>query len=286
MTAIDFTDRHTYIGASEVACLLGQSPWGTPLSVWAEKTGRMERPEETDLTRSGHHFEFPIAQHFAKEFEVEVIPDQRVLVHPDLPCLRGHCDFRIVDRDDAIVEVKAVSHPQPGQWGDAGTDHIPVHYWIQVQVYMELSDADICYVVAGFRWDDIRTYPIKRDRDAAAAMVEEVRQFWATHIEADYAPEPSDTSEFRFLHPTAFDDALTIGVDDERSDSVLEHWRTYLQAHQDEKAAKKAKEQSKFELVKVMQDAPMLIHSGERQTLCTFQNNKRGTRTFSIKEPK
>ena len=34
-------NRHLYIGGSDIAKVMGLSRWGTPLSLWAEKTGKI-----------------------------------------------------------------------------------------------------------------------------------------------------------------------------------------------------------------------------------------------------
>ena len=36
-------NRHLYIGGSDIAKVMGLSRWGTPLSLWAEKTGKPTR---------------------------------------------------------------------------------------------------------------------------------------------------------------------------------------------------------------------------------------------------
>ena len=42
------TNRHEYIGGSDIAKVMGLSRWGTPLSLWAEKTGKIPAKDLSD----------------------------------------------------------------------------------------------------------------------------------------------------------------------------------------------------------------------------------------------
>ena len=50
-------DRKKAIGASDVAAILGVSPWASGWDVWADKTDRLERWEGNEQTRLGQFFE-------------------------------------------------------------------------------------------------------------------------------------------------------------------------------------------------------------------------------------
>ena len=49
--------RKDGIGASEVAAIVGLSPWDTPFSLWLKKTGQCELEPENEAMRMGHLLE-------------------------------------------------------------------------------------------------------------------------------------------------------------------------------------------------------------------------------------
>src|ERR1700730_15622417 len=49
--------RMPTVGASEVAALVGASPYETPYSLWARKSGLVPEAEETPAMRRGRHLE-------------------------------------------------------------------------------------------------------------------------------------------------------------------------------------------------------------------------------------
>lgn len=50
-------ERRTYVGASEVATVLGLSPYQTPVELWAVKTGRAKPTPDNDAMRAGRLLE-------------------------------------------------------------------------------------------------------------------------------------------------------------------------------------------------------------------------------------
>ena len=43
--------RRGGIGSSDIAAIIGLSPWATPYSVWAEKTGRLDNHDNDDTVK-------------------------------------------------------------------------------------------------------------------------------------------------------------------------------------------------------------------------------------------
>ena len=56
--------RKTGIGGSDIAAILGLSPYRTPVDVWAEKTGRATAQDETLQMRFGRYAEEFVAREY------------------------------------------------------------------------------------------------------------------------------------------------------------------------------------------------------------------------------
>ncbi len=65
--------RENGIGASEVAGVIGLSPWETPFSLWLRKTGQIPPVEETQAMKMGKLLEPVIAQLWEDETGFKVI---------------------------------------------------------------------------------------------------------------------------------------------------------------------------------------------------------------------
>jgi predicted phage-related endonuclease len=65
--------RRLGIGGSDVAALLGISPWHSQMSLWMEKRGELENAEQTDNQRWGLALEEPIRSAFEEDTDIPVL---------------------------------------------------------------------------------------------------------------------------------------------------------------------------------------------------------------------
>src|SRR5690606_29202656 len=111
-------ERRKAIGASDVAAVLGVSPWATPWEVWAEKTGRLEPWSGNAATDLGTRLE-PVIMDMA---EAELGPIERSVrvAHATLP-LAVNLDGRTAD-GHLPVEAKTAGmmHRTRDDWGAPG----------------------------------------------------------------------------------------------------------------------------------------------------------------------
>src|SRR5690606_9681273 len=116
-------ERRHGIGGSDVAAMLGLSPYMTPLELYHHKRGEIPTPErEGEWLEWGQALEEPIAQRFARETGRTVLapwqalgtsPDEPyiVLVDREHPFLRVSLDRFFVDAADerGTLEIKNTS---------------------------------------------------------------------------------------------------------------------------------------------------------------------------------
>lgn len=94
--------RRTGIGGSDVASILGLSPWRTPYQVWEDKTGRGEDQDDTPALYWGRLLEDPIRQAYADSTGLTVTkPDcmYSSVTHPFM-----HANLDGIASDGRLVE--------------------------------------------------------------------------------------------------------------------------------------------------------------------------------------
>lgn len=220
ITREDFLARRsTGIGGSDIAALLGLSPYKTPLQLWAEKTGRgSDEPSAEALERMhwGTVLEDVVARHYAEIRGVRVQRINQQLAHPDCEIALANIDRAVIEEgkrarwDDAtghvlgarnVLECKtahAMAY-KSAEWGEPGTEEVPQAYWTQCQWYLGITGlpfADLAVLFGGQRFV---TYTIPFERDLFHDMLAEASGWWERHVVADVPPHPSTEDDARRL---------------------------------------------------------------------------------------
>jgi putative phage-type endonuclease len=172
------------IGGSEMAAILGLSPWAGPHDVWARKTGRMPEQEDNFRFKVGRLFEAPIAQLYADREKVSLARIDGLMRHPTAPIV-GTPDRLLIQGKDRGLEIKTASWKYRHHWGeDEYTDDIPAYYLTQVATYMlltGLSEWDVA-VMFGFQEQDFRIYRVKRDMELEEMLIDSATTFWSRFV--------------------------------------------------------------------------------------------------------
>jgi putative phage-type endonuclease len=107
--------------------------------------------------------------------------DQQNCRHPDMPWLTGRLDG--VTQNKCIVEVKC---PWRRRKEALSMQNVPLHYWVQCQVYMNIVDMEVThyveyYVKSGSPTDGtagrISYIPINRDREWWETVAPKLKAF-------------------------------------------------------------------------------------------------------------
>lgn len=191
------------VGGSDVAAIMGLSPWKSPLEVWMEKTGRMEAP---DLSGK---------ESVAMGTELEgVVLDMYRRRHPDSHVQRVNAILASVARPWAQASLDGIVRDPELGWGvleiktgsreSEWADGVPLHYLTQVTHYMGVTGyafADVSALIGdhGLHYHE---YRVMRDEEDVRAVVESVDEFWADCVEKDQMPPyvSSLPSEGKALH--------------------------------------------------------------------------------------
>jgi putative phage-type endonuclease len=184
--------RRSAIGASDVAAILGVSPWSSSWDVWAEKTGRLEPWSGNEATRLGQYFEAAILDYADCEFG-EIIRGER-FVHDSLP-IAATLDARIVASNRPIeAKTSGLAGPTYGDWGSPGTDEVPDYYLCQVHTQLLVTEADLGYLLALLPGRGIVQYEIHRREKLQKQLGEVLARWWDRHIVGDIEPSREKAS--------------------------------------------------------------------------------------------
>ena len=209
--------RRNGIGASDIAAVLGISPWKTPLQLYMDKRGELPPQEDAPQLRRGRMLEPLVLDFYADETGHEVTRQQECVVGAEPWMLATLDGFDAID--NAPVEAKTVNAFSAQEFGDHGSDEVPLHYSAQVHWQMMLTDASTGYLAALIGSDDFRIFTIKRDHDLESLLIARAAEFWQ-RVQAGNPPEPNSEVDVKLLYPR--DTGSSIEATPEIADAVAE----------------------------------------------------------------
>jgi putative phage-type endonuclease len=191
--------RRTGIGGSDVAGILGLSPWKTPLQVYLDKTGEADPVEENDAMYWGNVLEAVVAEEFAKRTGLKVRRRNQIFRHKQFPFLLANIDRDIVGADE-LLECKTTSGWNKDQWGEQGTDQIPFPYLCQVMHYLSILGYSAAHVAVLIDGRDFRIYRVPRNEELIATITDRCIAFWLNHVAAEIPPAPTSAEDLQALY--------------------------------------------------------------------------------------
>jgi putative phage-type endonuclease len=202
--------RRAGVTASEIAAVMGISPWNSPFSLYWQKANGWSEPENPEMA-AGRRAEPVIADWYLEVADplgalkmeraglyasVErpwqiATPDRLIYSQCDECDGTGHCrikryGYQQTACEDCIgtgmtgpvlapLECKYVIGSWDG-WGPSGSDIIPVHYRAQALWQADVMDVDETQVAA-WHGAELRVYQIQRDEGDLAIMRAEAELF-------------------------------------------------------------------------------------------------------------
>ena len=186
--------RMSGIGGSEMAAILGVSPWETAVDVWARKKGLTSEQPDNLRFKIGRKFEGPIAELYAEQEGVKLLKVDGLYRHPGAPIV-GTPD-RLIAGQERGLEVKTADPAVAHTWGEPGSDQIPLYYTTQVACYMALLGYNDWDVAVLFGTSDFRVYRLHRDLELENMILERAKEFWQTYIVGDKEPPPDSSRSY------------------------------------------------------------------------------------------
>ena len=222
--------RRTGIGGSDVAAILGLSKFKSPLDVFKDKLGETPNGEQSQAAYWGTKLEDIVAKEFQERTGLKVQRvnkqlsregwmhaniDRAVVNHAISGTVRIQGEAKQAETGrllttDAILECKTASSYIADQWGPSQeeeivsgkvvSDHkIPIYYETQVQWYLGVTGASVCFVAALLGGQDFRIYLVHRDNEVITALQDQCRAFWFEHVQKQVPPDPHTAEEVQKL---------------------------------------------------------------------------------------
>lgn len=198
--------RQSGIGGSDIAAILGLSQFKTALDVYAAKTNPQGEPEkQAEHLYWGHALEAPIAARFSEETGHLIFRQPEIRRHPQHEWAIANADALILDKETnqpiGILEIKTSSAYKSKAWSLDNAEEIPIEYFAQVQWYLEIFNLDMAYLAVLIGGNQYRHYPIKRDREIGANLLEKGHEFWHKHVLAQVPPPPQSAADVAKFYP-------------------------------------------------------------------------------------
>lgn len=183
--------RNTGIGGSDAGVVLGLNKWKSPITLWAEKTGRAE-PEDLSGNEAvywGTKQEPLVAERFYEETGKKVKRRGTLRSRP-YPWMLANVDRWVVG-EKAGLEIKTTNAFSAAAWDG---DEIPDSYYAQCLHYMAVTGAEKWYIAVLIGGQDFRWKEIPRHEEDIRALRKAEALFWR-HVRDNTMPEDIDGSE-------------------------------------------------------------------------------------------
>lgn len=259
-------DRSKFIGGSDVAAVLGVSPWTSPYELWMQKTHRAPKeaptPEQQKRFDRGHRLEPVVVDMLVDRLrdeghEVEVIARNARYIDPEHPFMACEIDFELMlDGEHVNGDCKTVHPFASKKWGEEGTDEVPIEYATQFMQGLGITGRQRCIVATLIGMDDLLVYWVERDEDTIAGIRNRVCEFWNDCVLADVEPDPIDFDDCKAIYQKA--NGASIEAEPEVRDAVLRLAGVKEQI----KALEEEEEALQFKIVDFMRPHSLLTSNG------------------------
>jgi putative phage-type endonuclease len=257
----DFTqDRTKYLGGSDIGAILGLSPYKSPLAVWMAKTGKEVKPVDSLPLRFGSFAEEFVANEYAKATGFALRHDESIYIHPNHSYISAHID-RFVHTDGLdqpatkILECKTANPFSRAQWGEPGSDQVPMSYLCQCVWYMAITGIEKTDLAVLFGNTDFRIYCIARDHELENLVLEKAHHFWHEYVLKNLPPPAQSPEDCQLLFERS-DPSKTL----EANPEILALLARLQTLNQQGNACEEETTALKTQIMAQMQDAEVLAH--------------------------
>ena len=197
-------NRQLSIGGSDIGAILGLSKFRSALAVWMEKTGKEVKALDSLPLRFGSFAEEFVASEYTRHTGVDLIHEESIYLHSQYSFMSAHID-RFVHGDGLsnaatrLLECKTANPFARGEWGEPGTDQVPMSYLCQCIWYMAITGIEQCDLAVLFGNSDFRIYEITRDLELEALIIERALHFWNEYVLKDTPPPARTEDDYQAL---------------------------------------------------------------------------------------
>ena len=265
--------RQSGIGGSDIAAIIGVSPYATAYDVYQSKTQPVNE-DSNEFAYWGTVLEDIVAREFSKRSGLKIQNVNYLMRHPTHRFAIANIDRAVVNRDiagnvrykdgklttDQIVEIKTASEYVGKNWGDEDSDEVPDQYQCQAQWYIGVTGVDVCHMAVLIGGNKYRQYRIERNDDLIDVLFEAAHDFWHNNVLAGIEPDATTLQNAKDKYPRHNPDTTLDVEPDSETAKVFEHYES-LKAQ--EKEIKASLELAQTDLICQIQDNEALAIDGE-----------------------
>lgn len=164
------------IGGSDIAKIVGASPYGSALGLWGEKTGRCqpEPPADLDAVEMGHVLEPVISERYRAKHDVaSTLWPRYVSVIDDAEPWRRCTPDALAWHDGGweLAQLKTASERERGR-------ETPLHYQLQCQWEMAVTGIDVCHLVTLYGGRYLEAKILIAEKPLQDWLADWGRRFW------------------------------------------------------------------------------------------------------------
>lgn len=272
-------DRTKFIGGSDAAAILGVSPWKSAFQLYQEKVGALVEeitPAKQRIFARGHRWEPVVVEMLIDELQdrghdVKIIARNARYIDREFPFISCEIDLELaIDGEECNSDMKTVHPFAAKDWGEQGSDEIPIYYAAQGMHGLMVKPRRRCIFAALVGADDLRIHQIERDEETIAGIRAKEVAFWQ-RVQDRNPPDPQTADDVRWLY--AKDTGEVAEADDEllRLAGDLHFQKTVV------KHAEDAIDVLSTKIKLAMGSAAILLHDG--RPIATWKSNKPSRKT-------
>lgn len=236
--------RKLCLGSSDMAAILGLSPFRNAADVYLEKTGKLTEQEETPVMKRGNYLE-PAILNFAQDVLGNLNRNVFFKAPDGLP-MASNADAQVVETEYP-VEAKSVGLFVGEHWGDEGSDQIPDRVIIQCHVHMICTKMGFCHVPVYLSAREFQMFGVALSEKIVEIICNEAASFWYNCVQKDTPPEnvvPAESvmKRIRREPETIIDIPDNVAI-------LVNNWQEKNTAH---KLAKKEADAAKAEVINLL----------------------------------
>jgi len=196
-------ERRKYIGASDVAGIVGMSPYSSAMKVWFDKVEGSSQSKENIPAELGLFLEPYLRKKFVEKFkknydiDIATVELPYIISHDDFPFFTCTLDDTFIHPDtaqDCIIEYKSTSEYKKKEWETEETEEVPVYYSIQVQWQLFVTGWERAFIGVLIGNSRFLIREIVRDEELIQSLKNKVLDFKENFIDKKVMPMADGSS--------------------------------------------------------------------------------------------
>jgi predicted phage-related endonuclease len=251
--------RRKGIGGSDLASIWKlEDAYMTEYELYENKVNGFEKPMDPALKLyldRASRMEPYIAQEYMIETGEKVTFPKKTKFCKEFPHLLANVDG-LIQGKRGVLELKTCHWTQRDQFGEPGTEEMPLRYMLQCAHYVMIYDYDYADLAVTIGTIEPVVYRYKRDKALEADIVRRTRKFWEDHVLAEKPPEPTTDDDLARIY------TIEKGKKLDASKEILQKTVELKKIQDMRKKASWEEEQLKKEINLYMKDASLLSYEG------------------------